>query len=161
MPHNTAVISILALLIASSCGRGNHNIPDEASVRVVEEVDQLFHDYFSAVKNDGLTAEFKFLDHSSDFFWVPPGYDHPLSYDSVAAILTKNARLYISVENTMDSLRIIPLNSQLANYTAILHSVIKDTSGNALSLQLIESGIVIKRNDGWKLLSGQTSLINQ
>jgi hypothetical protein len=36
-----------------------------------------------------------------------------------------------------------------------------DTSGKTSSFSLIESGVLIKREDGWKLLSGQTSIISE
>jgi hypothetical protein len=85
--------------------------------------------------------------------------ENPISYDSVAAVLTLNSPKFVSVENTFDTLRIIPLTTELATYTAKLRSVMKDTSGNVSSVNLIETGVVIKRKDGWKLLSGQTSLL--
>jgi len=34
-----------------------------------------------------------------------------------------------------------------------------DTSGVKSSVQIIESGTVIKRKDGWKLLSGQSATL--
>ena len=83
-----------------------------------------------------------------------------ISYDSMAAVLTLNAPKFVSVENTLDTLRIIPLTTALATYTAKLRSVMRDTAGNVSSVNLIETGVVIKRKDGWKLLSGQTSLLN-
>ena len=128
--------------------------------RLSQKLGMLFDHYFEAIRKGGMTAEFQYLDHSSDFFWVPPGYQNPISYDSVAAVLTLNAPRFVSVENTFDTLRIIPLTTALATYTAKLRSVMKDTSGNVSSLHLIETGVVIKRSDGWKLLSGQTSLLN-
>jgi len=35
-----------------------------------------------------------------------------------------------------------------------------DTSGIKSSAIIIESGTVIKRSDGWKLLSGQSAILN-
>jgi hypothetical protein len=149
----------LCLIILPGCGGEQNRLSTDEALKVESEVRLLFDQYFEAVRKRGLTAEFQYLDHSSDFFWVPPGYEHPISYDSVAAVLTLSAPRFVSVENTFDTLRIIPLTAALATYTAKLRSTIKDTSGNVSSLHLIETGVVIKRKDGWKLLSGQTSLI--
>ena len=150
----------LCIVILAGCKAEQSRLSTDEALKVESEVRQLFDHYFEAIRKDGMTAEFEYLDRSSDFFWVPPGYHDPISYDSVAAVLTLNAPRFVSVENTFDTLRIIPLTTALATYTAKLRSVMKDTSGNISSLQLIETGVVIKRSDGWKLLSGQTSVLN-
>jgi SnoaL-like domain len=153
------ILYILLAIFIIACKGDSRGLTQDELTKVKSEVKVLFDDYFNAIRKDGLTAEFDYLDHSSDFFWVPPGYKNPISYDSVAAVLTLNAPRFTSVENTIDTLRIIPLTTALATYTAKLRSVMKDTSGNVTSLQLIETGVVIKRSDGWKLLNGQTSLL--
>ena len=150
---------ILCFIILASCKGKQSGLSADEAIGVESEVRLLFDHYFEAIRKDGLTAEFKYLDHSSDFFWVPPGYDNPISYDSVAAVLAFNAPQFVSVENSLDTLRIVPLTTKLATYTAQLQSVMKDTTGNISSVNLIETGVVIKRKDGWKLLNGQTSLI--
>ena len=152
-------VCALCIIILGGCKDEKGRLSTNDALKVESEVRLLFDHYFEAIRKGGLTAEFQYLDHSSDFFWVPPGYDNPISYDSVAAVLTLNASRFVSVENTSDTLRIIPLTTALATYTAKLRSVMKDTSGNVSSVNLIETGVVIKRKDGWKLLSGQTSLI--
>lgn len=35
-----------------------------------------------------------------------------------------------------------------------------DTSGIKASILIIESGTVIKRSDGWKLIRGQSAILN-
>jgi hypothetical protein len=150
----------VCIILFWGCKGEQSRLSTDEAQKVESEVRQLLDQYLEAIRKGGITAEFQFLDHSSDFFWVPPGYHTPISYDSVAAVLTINAPRFVSVENTFDTLRIIPLTTALATYTAKLRSVMKDTAGNVSSLQLIETGVVIKRRDGWKLLSGQTSLLN-
>lgn len=120
----------------------------------------MLHDYVTAIKTGGLRAEFDYLDQSPDFFWVPPGYETSISYDSVAAVLNANASLFKSVENSYDTLVIIPVKKDLASYTAVLTSVITDTLDQMSTMRLIESGLVVKRKSGWKLQCGQTSVIN-
>jgi len=41
------------------------------------------------------------------------------------------------------------------------NSTIVDTSGNTSHHSFIETGVMVRRIDGWKFLSGQTSLISQ
>jgi hypothetical protein len=40
-----------------------------------------------------------------------------------------------------------------------LHSVVTDTSGKTSHHVLVETGTLIKRKGGWKLLNGQTNLV--
>jgi len=148
------------LLLSLSCGSRDGRLSEEEKSAVVSEVKLMFQNYFDAIRNEGLVGEFKYLDHSSDFFWVPPGYKSPLSYDSIAKILNLNAPKFTSIENSFDSLRIIPLSSDLASYTAKIRSIMTDTSGTINSIQLIETGVVVRRNTVWKLSHGQTSLVD-
>lgn len=150
---------MLCVVVLFSCRRQNPTLSESDKATTIQDVEQFFDDYFEAIGRKGLTAEFDYLDRSTEFFWVPPGYDQPISYDSVVAVLTQNAPQFSSVDNSFDSLRVIPLTLELATYTARLRSVMKDTSGIVSSIQLIETGVVIKRDGGWKLLNGQTSAV--
>ncbi|HEV8286104.1 MAG TPA: nuclear transport factor 2 family protein [Chitinophagaceae bacterium] len=126
---------------------------------MIDTIQKTFRNYYNDLKTLGLTAEFKYLDSSSNFFWVPPGYPSAISYDSVATILKQNAAFFKSIDNRFEDLRIIPLSKELATYTARLHSTMTDTTGNTSNISLVETGVLIKRKDGWKLLSGQTAVI--
>jgi len=125
---------------------------------IIEDISQTLSNYYNDIRKSGLNAEFKYLDSSSDFFWVPPGYSNAISYDSVAIILKQSAPKYRYIDNKFVSLQIIPLTKELATYTGSLQSAMTDTSGNVLTISLIETGVIIKRQEGWKLLSGQTSI---
>jgi hypothetical protein len=150
----TCILCLAALL---SCRSEFGNISVDEKARVFAEVQQFFENYFNAIASKGLMAEADYLDQSENFFWVPPGYHSPISYDSVMSILHLTAPRFTSVKNSFDTLRIIVLNKKLVTYTGTLQSVMIDTSGNVNSIQLIETGVVIKREDGWKLLNGQTA----
>ena len=150
-------IAILLIVPVTACTR-DAALTARDKERVAEEVRETLLDYFGAIKQEGLMAEFKYLDNSKDFYWVPPGYGAAITYDSVAAVLTKAAPRYTSVDNTWDTLQIDALSMNLARYTGRLRSVMRDTSGNVSAHSLAESGIAIRRDDGWKLLSGHTSV---
>ena len=126
---------------------------------IVAEVEQMMNAYYGDIRKEGLLAEFKYLDSTDAFWWVPPGYDTAISYDSVAVILRQNAGTYTEIDNSWVILKVTPLSSDSASYSGKLRSQITDTSGKTMTSSMLESGIVIKRNDGWKLLCGQTSIV--
>ncbi len=147
----------MSLLVLGSCNQSE--LSDEEKGRIAAEVRTMLLQYDDAVRSNGLLAEFAYLDSSKDFFWVPPGYSSSLSYDSVAAIMRQNAKSFRGVDNVRESLRIIPHSRFLATFTGTIRSKLVDTTGKVTTVRLIETGLAVKRNDGWKLLSGQTSLI--
>lgn len=149
---------LFLILLTFSCRESLLTETEKAAI--VEGVRMTLKNYHADIKKSGLTAEFNYLDKSDDFYWVPPGYSSAISYDSVAAILKRNSLLYTSVENTFDTLRITALSKDLAGYTGRLHATMTDTTGKSMSFSLVETGLLIKRKDGWKLLSGQTAVIN-
>lgn len=154
---------ILFMLAALSCNHpAAHTEPLSAEERVTiaTEVSQTLHDYCKDIAVSGLTAEFNYLDNSPDFFWVPPNYSGAISFDSVSAILQQNAPLFNSINNHWDTLRVIPLSSDLATYTGQISSTMIDTAGQVTHMRLIETGMMIKRKKGWKLLCGQTGLLS-
>jgi hypothetical protein len=136
-------------------------LTEKEKATIITEVNMTLENYYSDIKKSGLTAEFNYLDNSPDFFWVPPGYSNAISYDSVAKILKQNAPKYKTIINKFETLEIIPLSSELATYTGKLSSNMTDTAGTTLTFSLVETGVLIKRANGWKLLNGQTTLINQ
>ncbi|MHA4844913.1 nuclear transport factor 2 family protein [Flavitalea antarctica] len=151
----------ISFFILSSCGSSSGPITEEEKMLITRDVKQMLQNYYADIRKAGLEAEFDYLDSSSEFFWVPPGFSSAISYDSVAAILRKNAGLFRSVINEFDTLSIIPISNHLATYTARISSTITDTMDNTNSTLLIETGVVIKRAGGWKLLNGQTSVIDK
>ncbi|MDA0194546.1 MAG: nuclear transport factor 2 family protein [Bacteroidetes bacterium] len=126
---------------------------------IVQNVTQMLNDYHKDIGQKGLTAEFDYLDQSADFFWVPPGYEIALSYDSVRNILEGSAKAVRSIEFHWDTLQIFPLSNEIANYSGIVSSLMIDTAGIESKRSMIESGTIIKRENGWKLLSGQSRVL--
>lgn len=154
------LLIIFTLLTIQSCVQPITFTDNEKAI-VIEDVRMTLADYYADIRKSGLMAEFNYLDSSSDFFWVPPGYTTPLSYDSVAAVLIQNAPLYRSINNSFDTLHIIPLGKELATYTGRLSSTMTDTSGKTMIFSMVETGVLIRRQNGWKLLHGQTTLLDQ
>ena len=135
------------------------NMVEKEKIR--QHIDQTLHKYFEEVKANGLTAELNYLDTSEHYFWVPPGYSAPVNYDSVKTILTQRAGDFLLVDNSWDTLTIQVLKEDIATFTGIITSRLVNTEKDTFAFRLIESGVLIKRKSGWKMLNGQTSLINQ
>lgn len=151
---------LLVPLLLSSCRQKPAEFNPEQKSIIINEVKGMLAGYADDVRKNGLTAEVKYFDTSADFFWVPPNFTQALSYDSVVSILNESAGMMKMVDNKWDTLRIIPLTTNMATYTGHITSNVEDTFGNKASLLMWETGTVIKRADGWKLLSGQTSALN-
>lgn len=149
------------MLITAWAGCSNRSDGTESFNKetVSAEVKSMLNSYHQDIKDGGLTAEFKYLDSSSDFFWVPPGYSTVLTYDSVRTILENNSKAFSSIEFHWDTLQIFPLSNEIASYTGIVGGVMTDTAGLKTQTRIIESGVVIKRDDGWKLLCGQSAAL--
>jgi hypothetical protein len=146
----------ILVAICLNCTQKNDQLSSEDKIKVTSEILQMFDNYHEDIKKDGLTAEFKYLDNSSDFYWVPPGYRSPLSYDSIQHILLANSKSIQSIEFAFDTISIHPIAKKIATYTGIVHGKMRDTSATYSSFKIIESGTLIKRYDGWKLLNGQS-----
>lgn len=129
--------------------------------KIREEVRQLMNDYNDAIRKGGLLAEFKYLEQSSDFYWVPPGYNRWLSYEEVADIININAARYKWIDNAWESLSVFPLTNDIASYSGIVRSTMMDTSDQVTRFLLIESGLTRRGPNGWKILSGQTRAIKE
>jgi len=147
------------LFLLISCDAiGTSDPLDKEQLR--QEIRQMLHNYHRDIAGEGLTAEFKYLDPSEDFFWVPPGYGTAITYDSVRKILEQNALTLKLASFSWDTLEVFPLSEKIAGFTGIVTGKLIDTKDVESVVRMIESGTLIKRKDGWKLLSGQTAVLD-
>ncbi|HZV70453.1 MAG TPA: hypothetical protein VFG10_12945 [Saprospiraceae bacterium] len=162
---NKYLYSILLLLGIISCAKPAGELPPSSELSetekaaISEQVKEMFTNYYAAIKKDGLTAEFDYLDHSSSFNWLVPGATRPITYKEAEQGVNEQAQLFSSIDNKWNSLYVYPLKSDIAFYTGEMASTVADKSGNRSTYTVVESGVVIKRPDGWKLLNGQTTSI--
>ncbi len=155
--HKPTFFLFAALALLLSC-RESTQLTDTEKASVSNDVRAMLQNYSGDIRSKGLHAEFAYLDSSSDFFWVPPGFNSALPYDTIASMIRSNAAMFQSVDMAWENLMIVPLTANLATYTGRVNSLMIATSGKVSKTQLVETGLVIKRNDRWKLLSGQTTL---
>lgn len=142
-----------------SCKEPSPELTERDQVKIIEEVTKMLENYCADIKSEGFLAELEYLDTSSQFFWIPPGYKSPISYDSVTTLIKENAPMYSLIDNEWESLEVKALSRDMASYAGQLHSFMMDTSGMSQKRRMMESGIAIRRGNGWKLLNGQTSFI--
>jgi hypothetical protein len=151
--------AFILLVLSFSCSREQKPLlTEEEKGNIVIEVKETLDNYYADIRSGGLTAEFKYLDNSKDFYWTPPGYNKPISYDSVACVLKKNAGNYKEIDNAFENLTIEAISLDSASYSGKIRSSITDTTNNSTTIYLNEKGKLIKRKDGWKLLNGETSV---
>jgi hypothetical protein len=149
--------TLLFCLLIISCNQSNHSSGDSDDTR--NEIKTTFDNYYNDLRKEGLLAELKYLDSSAHFFWVPPGYLNYAGYDAIAAAIKKNASTLKSVDNRYDSLLIIPLTNDYAQFVVRTISTSVDATGDTSKTAFIESGVMVKRQNGWKFLSGHTSIL--
>lgn len=142
-----------------SCNQSDHSSGKNDDVR--NEIKTTFDNYYNDIRKQGLLAELKYLDSSAQFFWVAPGYLNYAGYDSIARAIKENAAVLKSIDNRYDSLLIVPLTTNYAQFAVRTISTAVTASGDTSQTAFIESGVMVKRKEGWKFLSGQTSILNR
>lgn len=148
---------LIMVIISFSCKQPGLSPAGKQTVR--DSVYLTLNNYCNAIRDQGLNAEFAYLDSSADFFWVPPGASQALGFDSVAAAIRMNAALFLKVDNHFEQLAIHPLSSSLASYSGRLRSTVTGSNGVATTFTLVETAVMVKRADGWKLFQGQTTIV--
>ena len=153
-------LAVVMMLSLHSCGDGKE-LSEKEKKQISDDIIKTLHEYVADISKSGLTAELKYLDSSSQFFGVPPGYGGPINYDSVRNILNRTAPTFRAVNNSFVVLKVYPLTETYATYTATIQSHVSDTMGMKSNYSLLETGVMIKRPGGWKLLNGQTSILER
>jgi len=151
------ILTIISTLALVSC---NTKSPKEFDTTLIEEeVKQMLMAYDDSVRKNGINGEFFFLDKSDAFYWVPPGYKYALHYDSISKILLKNAPHFRYIDNSWEKLQIMGLSDQYASFNGVINNYAITSDSDTIVTKLSETGIVVRRGNDWKLLSGQTVII--
>lgn len=127
-----------------------------AKAKVVAEVTTFLHDYHAAVCKGGLLREFEFPDSSADFYWKPPGADAVLSYDTVAAMVRRNALVIDTTCVEWMALSVMATAADSAHYKGRLQAWTATSEGDTFVEDFEEVGNLIKRQGRWWLLNGET-----
>lgn len=127
--------------------------------KVKADVEDFLHEYHSSMENQGLKGEFAYLDSTEQFFWVPPGFNSWISFDSVKTILNVTDPLISEMKIRWEDLRIDVLSEEVAVYTGRVSIEQKNVNDGLQEYKLLETGIVKKKNGKWKILSGQSRVM--
>ena len=127
--------------------------------QIIVSANKALQDYYDDIRANGMLSEFNWLDSSSDFFWVPPGYGGPVNFDSVSKVIRRNAKAVKKIDERWEELKVYPLTSEYVTYTGRISSTVTDSTGKTVTDRFLETGILVKRDNGWKILSGQTDLL--
>lgn len=157
--NSTAALSCIAICLTLITACASDNLSKRESKRITAEAQSMLEAYHRDLAIEGLTAEFKYLDSTDQFSWHPAGYDSPISYDSVAKVLLQLDDFYTSIKSKWDTLAIVPVSDTLVNYTGDFTTTMTDVTGFSETYEMHETGILIKRPDGWKMLSGKTTMM--
>lgn len=155
---------LLALMLTTtfiSCSQKQEEKQENKfdAATIEKEVKEMFLAYDDSVRKLGINGEFFFLDNSDQFYWVPPGYKYALHYDSIARILHEFAPQYKYIDNSWDDLQIMALSEKYASFNGLINSYIITIDNDTIITKLSETGIVVKRENDWKFLSGQTVIV--
>lgn len=151
------LILSVGIICFISCNQADKSNTENDSAE--KEIKSTIDNYYNDIRKEGLAAELKYLDSSKEFFWIAPGYLNYIGYDSVVAAVRRNAVDLKSVDNRYDSLLIIPLTNNYAQFAMRTISTAVHATGETTKTAFIESGVMVKRKDGWKFLSGQTTIL--
>jgi hypothetical protein len=148
---------VICLALFTSCS--SEKLSKRKSKTIEAEAKAMLEAYHRDLALEGLPAEFKYLDSTDQFSWHPAGYDSPISYDSVAATIRQLDDFYTSIKSQWDTLAITPVADTLVNYTGAFTTTMTDITGFSESYAMHETGTLIKRPDGWKMLTGKTTVM--
>jgi len=148
----------LASVSLFSCNQNDRSAAD--TTKVQSEIKSTIDSYNNDIRKEGLRGQLKYLDSSKNFFWVPPGYLNYANYDTIVSAIGRHASSLKSIDNRYDSLLIIPLTDEYAQFVMRTISNSVTAGGDTIRSAFIESGVMVKRKEGWKFLSGQTSLLD-
>lgn len=150
---------LFSLLLCVSCRQSENGLSEKSAGQVRDEVLTTLRQYHKDIRYEGMLAELKYLDSTDLFSWYAPGYTGPIGYDSVAGILAEMAPLYSSVSHRWDSLTVNPESRTEASYSGTVTSSMTQQTGYTDTIRFREEGTMIKRKDGWKLVTGKTVVI--
>ena len=157
MSRSALTFTLMCLLPLISCQRST-DLTEAQRRAVIQGVQQMAVQFFDDVRTHNADAIIAHMDSSDAFFWVFPPDTTLHSRATLAAGLRTDLDAYPSIEGRWLRMRVEPLTATIAVYTGVFEQVGTTLEGEIFTTRGIESATVILRDDGWKFLSGQTTL---
>ena len=119
---------------------------------VADSIAQTIGTLLRAMEAEGWLAQLKYVDNSPEMFCVSYFADSLtfLSYDQYAAQVRAEAPSIRAVQFDYEDLQVRPLTRDYAFYSGKVREVLTDTAGVTHEVVAVESGVLIRRDDGWK-----------
>ena len=136
------------LLVLSNCTQ-NDRLTEQDSASIKSDVQQMLSAMSDSIRVRGLAGWIPFLDQSPEFTWEFHGLQ--TSYDSLVAAEQRESPRYQSIALTWDSIRVQPIASDKATFSATYHEVVVDTTGMKFTLTGSVEAHVIKISGSWKV----------
>lgn len=151
------IILVTSILIFACCCQQKQPFDKQ---KTAKEVKEFLNEYLETIREEGLAAEFNYLDTTDRFFWVPPGFNQYIEIDSVKRVVLARADFYQKVDNRWEYLKIDVLTNDHVFYTGKLDCNWIDSTGLSTKYKMLETGLVIRTVNGWKITGGQSTMVN-
>ena len=147
-------LSLLLLVITSSCSNHKSFKP----VNIQEEVSNTFNNYVEHVNSKGLKGVESYFADDSTFYWVEDGLIQYPSWDSLASSIEQFYPSVSSVSMNISDTKIHVIDHNHAMLFTSFKEDLRMESGFAFTLDGALTILLRKEEDGWKFLSGHSSI---
>ena len=149
-------ICFLAVAVQSVYCQQQATLTQSQRAAIRDSVTQLKYRVWDEVRAKHFEGTLNCFDDSPEFFWVFTPDTTIILHDVFVAMLKGAFQDYRSIDVVWDRIHVEPLTNQYAVYTGKYHVTYIDTSGKVFKAIGVETGIVVHRPTGWKILNGQT-----
>jgi hypothetical protein len=87
---------------------------------------------------------------------TPSSIHGPISFELRGTGDPQECRMGKKIDEQWEDLQILPLSEKYVTYTGRIRSTVTDSTGHTSTTRLLETGVLAKREDRWKLLCGLT-----
>jgi ketosteroid isomerase-like protein len=143
-------------LTAFTCGEKSLTVSKQDKSEIEKAVKQMTANYFKDFYTRNVDSVLKHYDTSACFFWSITPDTIPMKRGAMVTMHRHAIRDYVKFDGYWSDMRVEPLTRDLAMYHGTYHVYTEDKSGQKGKIMGVETGVMIKREDGWKFLAGQT-----
>jgi hypothetical protein len=143
-------------LLAFTCGEKPLTLSDNDKSDIVKAVKDMTSKYFMDFYTHNVDSVLRHYDTSACFFWAITPDTIAMKRSAMVTMHRHAVKDYTKFEGYWSDMRVEPLTNELAMYHGTYHVLTEDKDGHIGKIMGVETGIMIKREDGWKYLAGQT-----
>lgn len=144
------------LCTAFTCGEKPLKMNEEEKSEIVKAVKDMTANYFRDFYTRSIDTVLSHYDTSSSFFWAITPDTIALKRSAMVTMHRHALKDYTKFDGYWSNIKVEPLTNELAMYHGTYHVNTEDKSGKKGTITGVETGVMVKREDGWKYLAGQT-----